>query len=129
MTPPPFVTWVEALSTQLVGEDLCFWSKPKTIGLNLSEDLFFWSSPNFGRKIVKYRRKNLGQTCSFRPLFFSNFLRFLVPPPPPFQNPTYATVHYVCFFCFCEVTFKFTLLQLQKMGFKPKYRFTKFKLP
>ena len=45
---PPFVGWAEALSTQMVGEDLCFWPTPKAIGLNLSEDFFFWSSPNFG---------------------------------------------------------------------------------
>ena len=40
----PFATWAEGLSTQTVGEDLCFWSAsnfgPKT-GLNLSEDFLF----------------------------------------------------------------------------------------
>ena len=40
---PPVATWAEGLSTQTVGEDLCFWSSPdfgpKT-GRNLGEDLF-----------------------------------------------------------------------------------------
>ena len=39
-----FVSWAEALSTQMVGEDVCFWPAPnfgQKIGLNLSEDLFF----------------------------------------------------------------------------------------
>ena len=51
---PFFGTWEEGLSTQMVGEDLCFWPSPNSVpktGLNLSENLFFvWSSPNFGRK-------------------------------------------------------------------------------
>ena len=54
----PFVIWAEALSTQMVDEDLCFWPAPnfgQKSGLNFSEDLFFfffvWSSPNFGQKI------------------------------------------------------------------------------
>ena len=51
--PPLFVNWAEVLSTQRIGEDLCFWSAPnfgQKIGLNLSEDLFFWSSPDFGQE-------------------------------------------------------------------------------
>ena len=51
--PPPFRTWAEGLSTQMVGEDLCFWPAlnfgPKN-ELNLSEGLFFWTSPSFGQK-------------------------------------------------------------------------------
>ena len=27
-SPPPFVRWVEGLSTQTVGEDVCFWPAP-----------------------------------------------------------------------------------------------------
>ena len=40
-----FVSWAEALSTQMVGEDVCFLPAPnfgQKIGLNLSEDLFFF---------------------------------------------------------------------------------------
>ena len=61
---PPVVTWAEGLSTQTVGEDLCFWSSPEfelKTGLNLGEDLFFlffWSSPNFGPKSAN--RTNIG---------------------------------------------------------------------
>ena len=62
MPPPPFVSWAEALSTQVVGEDLCFWPAPNfghKTGLNLSEDLFFLSSPNFGQKIGLNLSKDL----------------------------------------------------------------------
>ena len=48
-----FVSWAEALSTQRVGEDLCFWLTPnfgQKIELNLGEDLFFWTLPNFGHE-------------------------------------------------------------------------------
>ena len=38
---PPFVSWEEALSTHMVGENLCFGPAPKKIGLIFSEDLFF----------------------------------------------------------------------------------------
>ena len=40
MPPPPFESWAEALSTQMVSENLCFWPAPKKIQLSLSEDLF-----------------------------------------------------------------------------------------
>ena len=46
MPPPPFVSWAEALSTQMVDEDLCFWPAVnfgQIMGLNLSEDLFFFA--------------------------------------------------------------------------------------
>ena len=57
---PPFVSWAEALSTQMVGEDLWFCPTPKRIGLNLSDDLlFFWSSPNFGQKVGLNLSENL----------------------------------------------------------------------
>ena len=50
----PFVSWAEGLSTQTVGEDLCFRPAPnfgQKIGLNLSGDLFLLrSSPDFGQK-------------------------------------------------------------------------------
>ena len=42
---PPFVSWAKALSTQRVGEDLCFWPAinfGQKIGLNLSEDLYLF---------------------------------------------------------------------------------------
>ena len=42
---PPFVSYAEALSTQRVGEVVCFWPAPnfgQIMGLNLSEDLFFF---------------------------------------------------------------------------------------
>ena len=29
MPPPPFVSWAEGLSTQRVGNDVCFWPAPK----------------------------------------------------------------------------------------------------
>ena len=54
MPPPPFVSWAEALSTQRVGEDVCFWSAPNSgqiVGLNLSEDLFFALHLSLGKKI------------------------------------------------------------------------------
>ena len=41
----PFVIWTKALSTQMVGEDVCFWPAPQfgqKIGLDLSEDLSFF---------------------------------------------------------------------------------------
>ena len=53
MPPYPFVSWAEGLSTQRIGEDVCFWPAPhfgQIMGLNLSEDLFFCSSPNFGQE-------------------------------------------------------------------------------
>ena len=43
--PPPLVSWAEALSSQRVGEDLCFWPAPnfgQKHGLSLSEDLVFF---------------------------------------------------------------------------------------
>ena len=42
--PPPFVSWEEALSPQMVGEELWFRPTPNfglKTELNLSEDLFF----------------------------------------------------------------------------------------
>ena len=59
------------------------------IGPKLSEDLFYFcSSPNFGRKIGLI----LSGTIFVSDLSSSkNFLKFL--PPPPFQNPAYATVY------------------------------------
>ena len=63
--PPPFVSWAEALSTQPVGKDVCFWPAPnfgEKIGLNLSEDLFcFCFLPNFGQKT----RLNLSEDLFF----------------------------------------------------------------
>ena len=74
----------------MVGEDLCFWPSPhfwQTIGLNLSEDLFFfWSSANFGRKIGLI----LGETIFVLIFVHLKFSEVSVP-PPPFQNPAYAT--------------------------------------
>ena len=51
----------------MVDEDLCFWSAPKKIGLNLIEDFFFWFIPNFGQKIGL----NLSEDLCF--LFFFLF--------------------------------------------------------
>ena len=47
---PSFVSWAEALSTQRVGEDLCFWPAPNfgpKIGLNLSQNRF-----SFGLQLI-----------------------------------------------------------------------------
>ena len=80
----------EGLSTQTVGENLCFWpassSMPKT-RLTLSEDLFFTvhlildrtTGPILGGKIF---------------IMIFVILKFFEFPGPPFQNPAYATGKY-----------------------------------
>ena len=62
MPPLPFVSWAEALSTQMVVEDLCFWLAPnfgQKIGVSLSEDLFFLSSLILGKNRTKFERRLL----------------------------------------------------------------------
>ena len=78
--PPPFVTWAEDLSTQTVGEDLCFWPfpnfGPKT-GLNLSQDLFF-----FGLHLILDRKTGLILGGKIFILIFV-ILKFSEFPAPP----------------------------------------------
>ena len=82
------MTWAEALSTQRVGEDLCFWPAPNfglKTGLNLREDIFF------GLHLILDRQTGLilgGKIfiLTFVLLKFSEF-----PAPLPFQNPAYTT--------------------------------------
>ena len=84
---PPFVSWAEALSTQRVGEDLCFWPAPnfgQKIGLNLREDLFFGFQLILDRKIALI----LGEKIFILIFVLFKFSEFL---PPPFQNSAYAT--------------------------------------
>ena len=51
--PPLFVSWAEALSSQVVDEEFYFWPAVnfrQKIGLNLSEDLFFALRLILGKK-------------------------------------------------------------------------------
>ena len=70
--PPPFVTWAEGLSAQMVGEDL-FLPSPKfgrKTGLDLSEDLLFLSSTDCGQEnVLILGGKNFHSGVRYSPIF------------------------------------------------------------
>ena len=85
---PPFVSYAEALSTQRVGEVVCFWPAPnfgQIMGLNLSEDLFF-----FALHLILGKKSDLFWVEQVLILIFV-LLKFFKVPAPSFQNPAYAT--------------------------------------
>ena len=71
------------MSTQTVGEELCFWPAPNFLAKNRTKFecrpfSFFWSSPDSGQE----NRSDSVEKFSFWSLLFSNFLNFLLPPFP-----------------------------------------------
>ena len=79
----PFVTWADSLSTETVGEDL-FLAKNQT---KFEWRPFFFF---FGLHLILGRKTDLLLGWKIFILVFIN-LKFSGPPPPPFENPAYAT--------------------------------------
>ena len=76
---PPFASWASGFGFEITW----YWAKN---GTKFEWRLFFCSSPDFGRKMGR----NLSVTISNSDLCSSQvFWSFW--PPPPFQNPAYAT--------------------------------------
>ena len=83
MAPHTFVTWAEGLSTEAVGEDF-FLAKNRT--------KFEWKPFFFGLHLILGRKTGLVLGWKIFILVFINLKFSEFPaPPPPFENPAYAT--------------------------------------